>query len=415
MASEKDQPDKDKTDQADQGRPNAIDDGASPEPAETMEATAAQSVNGEDAASQPAEPASEEMQEVEQAEPAVQVDEDQEVEDQKVEEAAAEATEDEVQPDDLSAAGQAGDKPEESSPEAIIDTAEEAKLEEANPEKAKPEEVKPDEVKSGEVEPDSRTGAQSGAFEILPVPGNDEEFNLKPKDRPEPIPEEQSEIANGIYETWGVLKLLREQRVFSSKSDQQVFEEFRERLIEVAEVGLKANHVKTRTAAKALEQIRQGVILRKGVAIKLTYLLQLAIWSLYGIFAGLILVFFAGTGNIPATLAGYGWVLIGAMVGAWMSVASTRSTLAFHEIAEYLSSTREPIVRLLFVGFLAMTLALLITYGVITLDMGKASLADFHDKRGVAVLIGLIAGIGEKAVSLRIIERVQKTVTTGTS
>ena len=165
----------------------------------------------------------------------------------------------------------------------------------------------------------------------------------------------------------------------------------------------------------SLEQIRQGIILRKGVAIKLTYLLQLAIWSLYGIFAGLILVIFAGTGNIPATLAGYGWVLIGAMVGAWMSVASTRRALAFHEIAEYLSSTREPIVRLLFVGFLAMTLALMITYGVITLDMGQASLADFHEKRGVAVLIGLIAGIGEKAVSLRIIERVQKSVTTGTS
>lgn len=443
MTSEKHQPDRDKTGQVDETRESAIDDGGAPEPTETGEATAAQSVDGEEAACQPVEPALEETNEAEAA--AAESAEEKEVReaaaeaagDPEVEEATAaraEEKEDEEaeRPEELEAAVHA-DAAEQNQPKEV--EAVQAEAEEVEPAEAAAEEAEPVEVTPAEGETDSTAGAQSGAFEIQEVPISDkelneksteesnqksneklnEEFNIKPKDRPAPIPEEQSEIAHGIYETWGVLKLLREQGVFSGDNDQEVFREFRDRLVQVAQVGLAANNVKTRTAAKALEQIRQGIILRKGVAIKLRYLLQLAIWSLYGILAGLILIVLSGTGTIPATLAGYGWVLIGAMVGAWMSVASTRRALAFHEIAEYLSSTREPIVRLLFVGFLAMTLALMITYGVITLDMGKASLADFHDKRGVAVLIGLIAGIGEKAVSLRIIERVQKTVTTGTS
>ena len=272
------------------------------------------------------------------------------------------------------------------------------------------------------------TSQVTGAFEIRTHDTHRNEvkdkieFNIKPKEEfPGPIPEEQREINYGVYGTWGVLKLLREQGVF--KDEDNSFTEFRGRLLQVAEVGLAAKHVRTHLAAKALDQIREEISLRKGITIKLKYLSRLAGWALLGVAAGASLVYIAAKGipglysPDPSTpgLKGYGWVVIGSMAGAWMSVASTRRKVAFEEMPDFLSSRFEPLIRLIFVGLLAASFALFLQHDLLTLKVSEVDFKNFSSEVGVALLLGLIAGISEKAVSVRIISRAQKALAPGSS
>jgi len=254
----------------------------------------------------------------------------------------------------------------------------------------------------------------AGVFEIKDEPP---EFTIVTRDVSYPVPEDQKEIELGIYETWGVLKLLKEQGVFENEKHGS-FSEFRTRLLQVARVGLTLEHVQTKLAAKALQQIRDEISTRKGAAIKLKYLTHLAIWATLGVVVGGALAFIPVLAGrigaecaVCADVAKYGLVIVGSMAGAWMSVATTRHRIAFDEIPNFLEFKSEPPIRLLFVGLLAVTLALLVQHQVIRVDMAAVEFGKFLEDNGVALLLGVVSGISEKAVSVRIIERAVKAFT----
>lgn len=248
----------------------------------------------------------------------------------------------------------------------------------------------------------------AGAFEIE---GDAGEFNLKPKDVQEEIPEEQRTLNHGIYRTAGVLKLLKEQGVF--EKDETSLDEFQTRLLQAAEVGLAAEHVKSKLAATALEQIRDEIVLRKGRTIQFRYLGKLVIWAVLGAALGGIIVA-VGEIAVPG-LRGYGWVLIGSMAGAWMSVAASRREIAFEDLPYFLDSKLEPVIRLVFVGLLATAVALFLQLDVMSIEFLQVDFTEFAGNAGVGLLLGIVAGIGERALSVRLVKRAQEVVTPGTA
>ena len=109
----------------------------------------------------------------------------------------------------------------------------------------------------------------------------------------------------------------------------------------------------------------------------------------------------------------YGWVVIGAIVGAWFSVAASRWQIAFDTIPDYLDIYYEPFIRMLFVIILALAFALFLDIGILSIKIGNTDLATFKTSVGVAILLGFIAGIGERALSVQLIERAQKVLNPG--
>lgn len=239
------------------------------------------------------------------------------------------------------------------------------------------------------------------------IEGDAVEFNLKPRDTQDEIPEEQRTLSHGIYGAAGVLKLLNEQKVFDK--DQASLKEFRERLLQVAQVGLAASHVKSKLAATALDQIRDEIVLRKGRPVQFRYLLVLLQWAGLGaVVAGLVV---AAAEIAVAGLRGYGWVLMGSMAGAWMSVAAGRREISFEELPYFLDSFLEPIIRLVFVGLLAVTVALFLHLDVLSISFLQVDFSEFAGNVGVALLLGVVAGIGERTLSVRLVKRAQEVVT----
>lgn len=262
-----------------------------------------------------------------------------------------------------------------------------------------------------------------GAF-VIQGDGLDD-YDIQPRgDLDARIPEEQRELQKGIYRTRGILKHLEEQGVFRREGLRKRFErrlstvtgkpvkppdqqkmlgEFKERLRQIAETGLTGDVARVQHAADAHEDLQRELLLRKGNAVKYHYLAILAGWAAVGLALGWLLHALGQTGRVLWDEA-YGLLVMGAVVGAWLSVAATRWSVAFEDLPDLLDSRVEPFVRMLFVVVLALALGVALRAGLLTMKLGDATLNGFVDSPRLAVLLGLVTGIGERALATRFIE-----------
>lgn len=239
---------------------------------------------------------------------------------------------------------------------------------------------------------------------VFDVEDSGEEFNIKPKEIADPIPDDQRELNHDIYETWNILKLLKEGGVF--KSDDTSFAEYRTRLLEAANIGLTANYVKSKLASDALAQIQRHIVKRKGRTMVFGYLAVLVLWAIAGAGIGIAIVLAAKFGATP--LSGYGWVIVGSMAGAWLSLAAARRKVDFYDLPGFLDTRVEPMIRMLFVAAIAVAFAFLLQIGFLTLTVTGVEFAKFCNEASTALFLGLVAGIGERALSVQVIERVSR-------
>ncbi len=241
--------------------------------------------------------------------------------------------------------------------------------------------------------------------------GNDqsENFNLKPReDLTSPIPGDQRKVTQDVYEARNVLKLLKEDEAFGT---QATYDEFIKRVTQAGRAGCVAPYVDPGGAGSALEQIRVDIVRRVGTPLAYLYLRSLAGWALVGIGLALAVVII-GSKALPP-IVGYGWVVIGAMLGAWFSVAASRWQIAFETIPGYLDRVYEPFVRMLFVGILGGAFALFLDLSILSIKIGNFDFADFNKSAGAAILVGFVAGIGERALSVQLLDRAQKILSLG--
>lgn len=277
--------------------------------------------------------------------------------------------------------------------------------------------------------------SDEGAFEIKDLDPADlgtEDFNIQPRaDLKQPIPPAQRELQQEIYRTHGTLKLLAEQGVFSKRpmllrwppqwkrgkpsegaekagaqeaaesSDQdRMLKEFRTRLRQIAKTGLEGSFVQMEQAVEAHQDLRRELLTRKGNTVKYHYLAILACWAALGLLVG-----FAVYTLSPWTGAkGYGLLVMGAVVGAWLSVASTRWSVAFEDLPDFLDSRVEPAVRILFVVVLAFAVGVALQAKLLQIILGGVDLATFVESAPVALLLGLVTGVSERALATRFIE-----------
>lgn len=244
-----------------------------------------------------------------------------------------------------------------------------------------------------------------GAFAVDVTEGDEDNFNLRPI-VPEPLPDDQERISLAVYQTTNILKLLRANGAFAN--NDAAYHEFVTRIIQAARVGCTDAQVHPPLATAALEQIRTDIFRRKGIRIVYGYLMILAWWAFVGIVVGGVMVLLAKFYE-PA-LAGYGWVIIGSMIGAWISVAVSRREVSFDGIQDYIERRAEPFIRMLFVAVFASIFALFLQLKILSLAIGDVDLGSFAGSLGLALVLGVVLGIGEKALSVQLIDRAQNVI-----
>ena len=98
------------------------------------------------------------------------------------------------------------------------------------------------------------------------------------------------------------------------------------------------------------------------------------------------------------------------MVGAWISVAAFRREVVLADLAQFMDSKYEPAVRLFFVGLVACSVALFVKTGLLSIVVGDLKLVEFPSKPEVAVVLGLVAGISEKKISVQLIQKARQVI-----
>jgi hypothetical protein len=228
-------------------------------------------------------------------------------------------------------------------------------------------------------------------------------FNLRPRpDFRGPVPEDQRKISQDVYEARNVLQLLKDDKAIGDA----VFTEFIRRVTQAGRAGCVADNVDTKLAAEALDQIRADIVRRAATPLVYRYLRALAIWAAIG---GVLGLGFAIVGAYHWPIVkGYSCVLIGATAGAWFSAAAARWKISFGTIPDYPDIQLEPVIRMLFVALVAVVFALFLHLGLITIKVGNTNFADFTESISVALLVGFVAGIGQRVLSVQLTERAEK-------
>lgn len=250
-------------------------------------------------------------------------------------------------------------------------------------------------------------------------PASDEDydkFNLRPRPaRKFPIPEDQRKVSQEVYEVRNILMLLREHKSFPKVIDPGVYKEFIARALQAGTVGCVADYVHPILAAGALEQIRADIVRRVGVSLVYSYLTALALWAMVGLGVGILasdqvgrIAADLGHGTVWHPVNGYKWLLVGAMTGAWFSVAARRQEVGFDNLPLYLNRVIEPVIRLFFVAVVVALFALFLHLHILTINIGNIDFARFETSVGVALFVGFVAGISERALSARLIGEASK-------
>lgn len=183
-------------------------------------------------------------------------------------------------------------------------------------------------------------------------------------------------------------------------------EEYTGKLAGIAEIGLEGNH--TNLAKLALDEFKNEVVTREASRIKNTYVVSLGIWAALAtlIFTGIWVWIVSGgiTNNWWWIHKSFLLAGAGAAVGTWLSFSVRRVQLSFDQLVMLEEQSLDPPLRIIFVVALTMMACLLFWTNAINIEVGllKTNSASFQSTGSVALLIGMLSGLAERALATAI-------------
>jgi len=197
------------------------------------------------------------------------------------------------------------------------------------------------------------------------------------------------------------------ERSDSTKNHAQLLRtEFLDKLQGIAVIGLELDL--TALAKLTLDQLRNEFFVLEAGRIKNIYVRQLGAWA--GGAAFLLLVMYC---VVSAWYSDWNWgfnhrnfllAACGASIGTWASFSIRQVQFSFEDLVMVEESALDPPVRILFVIVLTMTACLLFWNGAVNFEIGgfKTQSEIFKNSGSVALLVGLFAGLSERALATAI-------------
>lgn len=178
----------------------------------------------------------------------------------------------------------------------------------------------------------------------------------------------------------------------------------------VAKVGLM-NLDKTQTpfATLALEGLQGEFVAREAGIVKNAYVTRLGVAALIAVVLGVMA--YVGSGMLPKDWIPHRFrefflLACGASVGTWLSFSLRRVQLTFADLATLEEDRLNPSLRIVFMVALTMTVGLLLWTHAVVIEIGGFK-SSFQNNGAFAVLIGVMSGIAERAMTTAVSKRAQ--------
>lgn len=210
---------------------------------------------------------------------------------------------------------------------------------------------------------------------------------------PNPIPEDQATLQREVSKTATILRTM-----FDGDDDR--FNRYFPSLLALAQLGLVGKEAQVKLALQALESLRNTLLEQEGGRVKNEYMRKLGVSALiFGAVPLLLgLTLYPTYKYVSVTLLVWG----GCMAGCWLSFGLRKVVLEVEDLHRLEDDRVEPNLRLIFTGLLSLVILLMFLTGFSEVTVGFFSTSELLSDRYVAVLIGVICGIGEKALSKRV-------------
>jgi hypothetical protein len=224
----------------------------------------------------------------------------------------------------------------------------------------------------------------AGAFIVYENPDNprDIRFDISPNLRGK-VPKDQSELQEKIESTLTLLRAL-------FPSGDKKFDEYFSQILSLSQAGLVGENAQPQLATNSLAGLRNDIVIRESGPIKNIYLKRLGLSAIaLSLLVVITTVFFLHIFPSVKDTIGYCFLWVGSMIGVFLSFASRRDPL-------------EPFVRLIFTGLATTVIGLLLSSELISVNLGNHKSIEFKTNWELALLLGALCGISEKALAVRI-------------
>jgi hypothetical protein len=232
-----------------------------------------------------------------------------------------------------------------------------------------------------------------GAFRVSPNQEDPRDILFSRADGDGQVPADQLELRDAIEQTLLVL------RTMFPEQDRRFVEYYRP-LLSLSQAGLVGDAASPEISQRALMSLRAEISAREGGRIKNQYMKAL-LWR-----AAILSVLFFTVAAIlhfvppHATVLSNFFVLLGgSMLGVWVSFGARKTILRFEELHILEEDRLEPFIRLVFAGLLTVIIGLLFGLKAVAVTIGAVTTDRLMTEWPVALLIGMLCGFSEQALS----------------
>lgn len=186
-------------------------------------------------------------------------------------------------------------------------------------------------------------------------------------------------------------------------------------LLTLAQAGLvPEENAQPTISLNALQQLKAEIIDKKSGEVKNTYFKTLGINAAYlGLPILLIcliiktLYYFQNSDiiNNLSIFSNFLFVWCASLVGVWLSFGARKTILTFEELTTIEEDRLEPLIRLIFVGVMALMFSLLFYKEAIVLEIGKISTKSISNDSFIAIIFGVFLGLSEKLIGQKLTKK----------
>ncbi|MEO5332662.1 MAG: hypothetical protein H7839_11620 [Magnetococcus sp. YQC-5] len=201
--------------------------------------------------------------------------------------------------------------------------------------------------------------------------------------------------------------------IFKNTSDKK-FQAYFDRLLALAQVGLMGENPLPLKAQRALDSLKKEINTQEAPVIRMNYLKKLGLHAIVQSLVCVVIVWVIGFFSLHKgyfegkEIMNCGVMWIGCMAGVWLSVSMSPASSNLDSLQLIARDASEPSIRLIFTGLLTIFIALLLKAGVVEIKLGGLQTATFLTDFKISLLLGMFCGLGEKALSTTVSQRVDQ-------
>ena len=238
-----------------------------------------------------------------------------------------------------------------------------------------------------------------GRFVVYKNPN--EEFDIKFEINPKysgDIPQDQQELYEQIESTCNAIKALE-------NTDVDTKHKYFNKLLSLSQGGLVSDNAQPLVAKRALEQLKNEIVLVEGKRIKNLYMKILGEDILVNLFLLSPMLVCYLLPKLKSIACAY-MAIMGALVGMWVSFGARKFEITFDDLTSLEKDKMTPFIRIIYIGVVTLIFMLLLAAGVLNIRIGSIETTTVFTDMNTAVVIGLICGLVESKIGVGIYNKV---------